>query len=78
MVHSGNSEELSPSIREVLETVWSLLKERVGKAVLIRHTVQREFFLAFWLSFLGTVFLQTYESGLGEEATPYLLGCNPT
>lgn len=66
MVHSGNSEELSPSIREVLETVWSLLKERVGKAVLIRHTVQREFFLAFWLSFLGTVFLQTYESGLGE------------
>lgn len=66
MVHSGNSEELSPSIREVLETVWSLLKERVGKAVLICHTVQREFFLAFWLSFLGTVFLQTYESGLGE------------
>lgn len=59
-------------------TVWSLLKERVGKVVSICHTVQHEFFLAFWLSFLGTVFLQTYASGLGEEATPYLLGCNLT
>lgn len=60
-------------------TVWSLVKERVSKVVLICHAVRREFFLAFWLSFLTVpVFSQTYESGLGEEAIPYLLRCNLT